>query len=123
MMRRLSSFALFAAFAVAVATAPAVLVGCGNDAPTPDERLVSAYVEVRMVEQTYGGESPAARLARKTVLEKYGYTRESFAAACDKVLDDETMWVPFQQAVVDRIDSLLGIPKATKDPKKKEDKK
>lgn len=84
---------------------------------------MSAYVEVRMVEQTYGGESPAARLARKTVLEKYGYTRESFAAACDKVLDDETMWVPFQQAVVDRIDSLLGIPKATKDPKKKEDKK
>lgn len=121
MMRRLSSFALFAAFAVAVATAPAVLVGCGNDTPTPDERLVSAYVEVRMVEQTYGGESPAARLARKTVLEKYGYTRESFAAACDKVLDDETMWVPFQQAVVDRIDSLLGIPKPV--AKKKEGKK
>ena len=124
MMRPLATYALFAAFAVAVATAPAVLVGCGQDAPTPDNRFVSAYVEMRMVEQTYGGESPAARLARKTVLEKYGYDRESFAAACEKVLEDEYMWMPFQQAVVDRIDSLLGIPKpVAKDAKKKEGKK
>ena len=113
------------AFRFAFAVFAALLVtGCSGDSPKVDERLVSTYVEVRMVEQTFGAESPAARLARKGVLERHGYTAESFAKACDKVLDDDALWIPFQQAVVDRIDSLLGIPKpAAKDAKKKEDKK
>lgn len=98
----------------------ALLAGCSDKAPTPDERLVAAYVEIRLVEQNYGENSPNVRLARRGILEKYGYTRESFAEACDKVLNDETLWVPFQTAVTDRIDSLLGIPKPVKeDPKKK----
>lgn len=113
------------AFRFAFALLAALLVvACSGDSPDVDERLVSTYVEVRMVEQTFGAESPAARLARKGVLERHGYTAESFAKACDKVLDDDALWIPFQQAVVDRIDSLLGIPKpAAKDAKKKEDKK
>lgn len=109
------AFAMFVALLVA---------GCSDNSPKVDENLVSTYVEVRMVEQTFGAESPAARLARKGVLERHGYTSESFAKACDKVLDDDAMWIPFQQAVVDRIDSLLGIPKpAAKDKDKKEGKK
>ena len=109
------------AFAVLAAL---LLAACSKDTPTVDERLVSTFVEIRMVEQNYGAESPAGRLARKGVLERHGYTRETFAAACDKVLEDDAMWIPFQQAVVDRIDSLLGIPKPVpKDAKKKEGKK
>jgi hypothetical protein len=101
-----------------------LLAGCSGDAPDVDERLVSTFVEIRMVEQTYGPDSPAGRLARKGVLERHGYTRETFAAACDKVLEDDAQWIPFQKAVVERIDSLLGIPKpVVKDPKKKEAKK
>ena len=100
-----------------------LLAGCSDKAPVPDERLVSAFVEIRIVEQNYGENSPNVRLARKGILEKYGYTRESFAAACDNVLNDEVLWVPFQTAVTDRIDSLLGIPKPVKeDPKKKKKK-
>ena len=110
-------------FAIAVLTALVLFSGCGDKEPKADERLVAAYVELRVVEQTYGGESPAARLARRTVLEKYGYDRESFIAACDKVLEDETMWVPFQRTVTERVDSLLGIPKPVKDPKKEKGKK
>lgn len=112
-------------FAIAVLAA-LLLAACGKETPTVDENLVSAFVEIRMVEQNYGAESPAGRLAHKGVLERHGYTRESFAAACDKVLDDDALWIPFQQAVVDRIDSLLGIPKPVakdKDAKKKEGKK
>ena len=101
----------------------AVLAACTDSAPKPDERLVSAFVEIRMVEQNYGANSPNTRLARKGILEKYGYTRESFAAACDKVLNDENLWLPFQTAVTDRIDSLLGIPKPVKEKKKNGDKK
>ena len=110
-------------FAIAVLMSFVFFAGCTDREPKADERLVSAYVELRVVEQTYGGESPAARLARRTVLEKYGYDRESFTAACDKVLEDETQWVPFQRAVTERVDSLLGIPKPTKDPKKDKGKK
>lgn len=110
-------------FAVAVLVSLVFLTGCSDKGPQADERLVSAYVEIRVVEQTYGGESPAARLARRAVLEKYGYDRESFVAACDKVLEDEKMWVPFQRAVTERVDSLLGIPKPVKDQKKGKEKK
>ena len=95
-----------------------LFAGCSDDAPSVDEKLVKAFVEVRMVEQAYGKDSPNVRLARKGVLEKYGYTRETFAAACDKVFEKPETWVPFQQAVVDRVDSLLGIPKQVKDDKK-----
>ena len=66
---------------------------------------------MRVAEQIYGGDSPTARLARLDVLKKYGYTREEFLKATDKVLDDDKLWLPFQAAVSDRIDSLLGIPK------------
>ena len=83
-----------------------------------DERLVSAFVEMRAAEQLYGGETPTGRLARREILNKYGYTRDEFIKACDKVLDDGNSWVPFQMAVSDRVDSLLGIPKVVPVQKK-----
>ena len=94
---------------------------CSDSAPKADERLVAAFVEMRVAEQNFGGESPSARLIRQDVLTKYGYTREEFIKACDKVLDDERGWVAFQTAVSERIDSLLGIPKVV--PQQKKDKK
>ena len=84
---------------------------CSDSAPKADERLVAAFVEMRVAEQNFGGESPSARLIRQDVLKKYGYTREEFIKACDKVLENGAGWIPFQMAVSDRVDSLLGIPK------------
>ena len=106
----------FVFFGVAVMA----LCACSDSAPKPDERLVAAYVEMRVAEQTYGGESSESRTARRDILKKYGYTREDFIKACDKVLDDEKRWISFQVAVSDRIDSLLGIekPKPVKKDKK-----
>ena len=100
----------------------ALLASCGKEDVKPDMRLVETFVEVRMIEQAYGAETPAARLARQATLQKYGYTTKSFTEACDAVLNDDAMWLPFEQAVTDRIDSLLGIPKPVKE-KKKGDKK
>lgn len=84
---------------------------CSDSAPKADERFVAAYVEMRAAEQLYGGETPTARLVRRKILNKYGYTREEFLKACDKVLENGAGWIPFQMAVSDRVDSLLGIPK------------
>ena len=105
--------ALFAAF---------LLAACSKEDIKPDMRLVEAFVEVRIIEQNYGAEAPAARLARQATLKKYGYTTETFTQACDAVLNDDAMWLPFERAVTERIDSLLGIPKPVKE-KKKGDKK
>lgn len=106
---------------VAVACA-LLLAACSKEDIKPDMRLVEAFVEVRIIEQTYGAEAPAGRLARQAALKKYGYTTESFTQACDAVLNDDAMWLPFERAVTERIDFLLGIPKPVKE-KKKGDKK
>ena len=97
------------------------ICSCSDSAPKPDERLVAAYVEMRVAEQAYGGESSESRTVRRDILQKYGYTREDFLKACDKVLDDEKRWISFQTAVAERIDSLLGIEKPK--PVAKKDKK
>lgn len=76
---------------------------------------------MRVAEQLYGGDSPMGRLVRREVLKKYGYTREEFLKATDKVLDKGEGWMPFQMAVSERIDSLLGMPKVI--PIQKKDKK
>jgi hypothetical protein len=99
-----------------------LLAACSKEDAKPDMRLVEAFVEVRMIEQAYGAESPTGRLARQSALRKYGYTTETFTQACDAVLNDDAMWLPFERAVTERIDSLLGIPKPVKE-KKKGDKK
>ena len=97
------------------------LCACSDSAPKADKRLVAAFVEMRVAEQLYGGDSPMGRLVRRDILKKYGYTREEFIRSCDKVLDDGNRWMSFQLAVSDRIDSLLGIPKVV--PVQKKDKK
>ena len=51
------------------------LCACTDSAPKADKRLVAAFVEMRVAEQLYGGESPMGRLVRRDVLKKYGYTR------------------------------------------------
>ena len=71
---------------------------CSDSAPKAEERFVAAYVEMRAAEQLYGGETPTARLVRREILNKYGYTREEFLKACDKVLENGTGWIPFQMA-------------------------
>ena len=92
---------------------------CSQSAPKPDDKLVAAFIEMRVAEQIYGGEAPTARLIRLDIMKKYGYTRESFIKEVNKILDDEKRWIPFELAVSERIDSLLGIPKVIKiDPKK-----
>ncbi len=111
----LSKLRAILAFLCAVAF---LLCACSDSASGADKRFVAAFVEMRVVEQLYGGDSPMGRLVRREVLKKYGYTREEFLKATDKLLEDEKRWMPFQLAVSERIDSLLGIPKVVPVQKK-----
>ena len=94
------------------------LSACAESASKPDDKLVAAFVEMRVAEQVYGNDAPMARLVRRDIMTKYGYTREQFIKEVNKILDDEKRWIPFQLAVSDRVDSLLGIPKPKPQPKK-----
>lgn len=84
----------------------AAMVACSGEVSV-DQKFVDAYVEMRVVETTYGVTSPLARVGRQEVLKKYGFTREKYLAKAEEILADENQWVPFQKAVVARLDTLL----------------
>ncbi len=98
------------------------LCSCKDKDVSVDEKLVNLFVDLRVCEQLYGGESASASLARREVLNRHGYDRERFLSEVNVVLSSKEQWVPFQKAVNDRIDLLLGIPKP-EEPQKKGKKK
>lgn len=83
------------------------LAGCKGGEGSVDSRLVDTFVEIRVSDQMYGSQSPAAGLARQEILKKHGYTRESFLAELDEIDQDRRLWLPFQKRVVDVLDSTL----------------
>lgn len=83
------------------------LAGCKDENISIEESFIAAFVEIRVAEHTYGIESPSAGLARRDILKKYGYTRESFIQKTNEILANDDMWIPFQKQVTDRIDSIL----------------
>lgn len=89
----------------------AAMAACSGEVSV-DQKFVDAYVEMRVAEITYGTTSPLARMNRQEILNRYGFTREKYLAKTEEVLADENLWVPFQKAVVARLDSLLVVRKA-----------
>ena len=81
--------------------------GCEKKAPSVDQKFVNTYTELLIVEQMYGKDSPTARTKRKAILDSAGYSREQFLKKANDILDDRDMWVPFQKAVIDRLDTLI----------------
>lgn len=93
------------AFALLLAT------GCSDEVKA-DEHLVETFVELRLLDINYGGDTPMSRLGRQEVLKEAGYTREEYLGKIQKILDDPDQWIPFQRAVNARIDTLLVVKKS-----------
>lgn len=89
-------------------------VGCSGEV-SADEHLVDTFVELRLLDINYGGETPMARLGRQDILRDAGYTREEYLERIQKILDDPDQWIPFEKAVNARIDSLLAVKKAAEE--------
>jgi hypothetical protein len=81
--------------------------GCEKKDPSVDQKFVNTYVDMLVVESIYGKTTPSAMVRRQEILKKAGYTRESFLKKSNDILDDKNMWVPFQKAVIARLDSLI----------------
>ncbi len=95
--------------------------GCDKKAPSVDQKFVNTYTELLIVEQMYGKDSPTARVKRKAILDSAGYSREQFLTKANSILDDRDMWVPFQKAVIDRLDTLIEQNKAAPARRRGED--
>ena len=81
--------------------------GCEKKDPSVDQKFVNTYVEMLVAENIYGKTSTATMVKRQEILKNAGYTRESFLKKSNDILDDKNMWVPFQKAVIARLDSLI----------------
>ena len=95
--------------------------GCDKKAPSFDQKFVNTYTELLIVEQMYGKDSPTARIKRKIILDSAGYSRDQFLTKANSILDDRDMWVPFQKAVIDRLDTLIEQNKAAPARRRGED--
>lgn len=93
---------------VALSFVVAALIACSGEVSV-DKNYVDAFIEMRAMEAAYGTTSPVARMNRQEILRKYGFTRESYLKKTDEILEDEMTWVPFQKAVVARLDSMLSL--------------
>ena len=96
-------------------------MGCDKKAPSVDQKFVNTYTELLIVEQMYGKDSPSARIKRKAILDSAGYSRDQFLKKANAILDDRDMWVPFQKAVIDRLDTLIEQNKTVPARKRGED--
>ena len=99
-----------AVFAVALLLFSAFAMGGCSGEVSVDQKFVDLYVEMRVIDMTYGKDAPMGRLVRQDALKAAGYTREKFLAKTDEILNDERQWVPFQKAVNARLDTLLAPP-------------
>lgn len=81
--------------------------GCEKKEPSVDQKFVNTYVEMLIAESMYAQNTPNAMVKRQAILKEAGYTRNTFLKKANSILDDRDMWVPFQRAVIARLDSLL----------------
>jgi len=91
---------------IVVVLGVAILCGC-DPKDGIDQDLVNLYADLRIATVEYGQGSEAS-IARQNSLREYGYTAQMFADGIQHVRDNPELWKHFQQAVLDRLDTLEG---------------
>ena len=51
---------------------------------------------------------PEAAYYRKKILEKYGFSKETFSAEAHKLMGNYTLWVSFEKDLMASLDTLLN---------------
>jgi len=80
------------------------IVACDR-ADSIDKGLVNLYVDLRVATLEYSNPTEV-RIARQNVMREAGYTPEKFSFAINNIRANPELWVHFQQAVADRLDTL-----------------
>lgn len=85
----------------------ALLCSACENSGQPSDKFIEAYIELRVATELHGT-TPSAGLARREILKKYGYTRESFNAEADRLRSDYNLWVEYERRVLERLDTLAN---------------
>jgi len=75
-----------------------------NDASAYDA-LALAYAELRVATQEYG-ETKNGKAIRFQILEKYGFTANSFEEKTEELKKEPDKWLIFQKTVIDILDTI-----------------
>lgn len=85
------------------------LAACSKEPEPVPASFRSAYIELRVASELYGTK-PEGGLWRRDILEKYGYTAESFKAEVERLQGDYRLWAEFQKSLLADLDSLTSKP-------------
>ena len=70
-----------------------------------DKDMVNLYADLRVATLEYTNPSEV-RIARQNLMRQAGYSAAKFAQEINNIRANPELWVHFQQAVVDRLDTL-----------------
>ena len=93
---------------------------CDEQKKMPSAEFVEAYIELRTATEQYGAR-PEAGLVRRGILQKHGFTRDSFNAEADRIRANYELWNAFEDSVIARIDTLVqekSTPRVSEIPDK-----
>ena len=94
----MSKFLIFLAFLA--------LCACEkNSSASVDDNLVLAYAELRVAMQEYG-EAEDGKAIRFQILEKYGFTADSFEKKTEELKKEPDKWIIFQKKLITILDSI-----------------
>ena len=82
----------------------------GSNSIPPD--FAHLYGDLRIAAREFGETSTDGRIARIRILEQYGYTADRFDSIAECIQKSPDLWEPFQEAVVQYVDSTAVEAKA-----------
>jgi len=88
------------------------VLACTESSNSIPPDFVRLYGDLRIAAREFGETSTDGRIVRIRILEQYGYTAERFDSVAEKVQRSADLWEPFQEAVVQYIDSIAVEAKA-----------
>jgi hypothetical protein len=69
--------------------------------------FVNLYTDLRISTLEFGRHGPLAESKRAEILKKYSSTSEAFNTQVQQLKSNPNLWVPFQEQVVERLDTLI----------------
>jgi len=81
------------------------LCACEKNNANAYDSLALAYVELRVATQEYG-ETENGKAIRFRILEKYGFSADSFEKKTEELKKEPEKWLKFQKTVIAILDTI-----------------
>lgn len=82
------------------------VLACTESSNSIPPDFVRLYGDLRIAAREFGETSTDGRIARIQIFKQYGYTVERFDSIAEKIQRNADLWEPFQEAVVEYVDSV-----------------